>query len=301
MPSAVYQCVPNFSEGRRREVIHAIADAIQCVSGVRLIDYSADYDHNRCVMTFLGDAEGVRKAAVSAGQVAVSRIDMRQHSGVHPRVGAIDVLPVIPLRHTSRAEAVALSYRIGEDLAKTCTLPIYFYEWSAKPGHIAALPTLRKGGFEALQSAELIGDHAPDMGGSHAHPTGGITIVGARSPLVAYNINLLTSDVRVAKVIAKRIREARGHSPLWEGVRALGLLLESQKRVQVSMNLTEPEKTPLPSVFEAVREWAMEMGASVYESEIIGAIPLASLAGRPPETILWRAYRPTQILETWLG
>ncbi len=282
------------------EVVHAIADAIQSVSGVRLIDYSADYDHNRCVMTFLGDAAGVRRAAVAAARVAVSRIDMRQHAGVHPRVGAIDVLPVVPLRHASREEAVALSCAIGEDLARTCNLPVYLYEWSAKPGRSSALPALRRGGFEALQGRELIGDHAPDFGGSRAHPTAGIAIVGARPPLVAYNINLLTSDVSVAKAIAKRIREERERTSEWAGVRALGLLLESQKRAQVSMNLTQPESMTLPSVFEAVREWAMELGAAVYESEIIGAIPRALLGGRPPETILWRAYRPTQILETWL-
>lgn len=151
-----------------------------------------------------------------------------------------------------------------------------------------------------MQGEALTGERAPDLGGSFAHPTAGVAIVGARRPLVAYNINLLTSDSSIAKAIAKRIRKKRESDPAWAGVRALGLTLETQKRAQVSMNLTQPEKTPLPAVFDAIRGWAMELGAGVAESEVIGAIPRASLGGKPPDAILWRDYRPTQILETWL-
>lgn len=300
MAEPIFQCVPNFSEGRRPEIVEGIAEAIRSVAGVRLIDYSSDPDHNRCVMTLLGGIEPLLHATLSASRYAVAHIDLRSHTGVHPRVGAVDVLPIVPLRNAGRDEANALAQRVGTALAEECHIPVYFYEWSAVTGRPSALPLLRKGGFEALRDLPLVGERAPDRGGTQAHPSAGITIVGARAPLVAYNINLLSSDLESAEQIAKRIRQERETRPELEGVRALGLFLPSQHRTQISMNLTCPAKTPLPAVFATVQEFALELGVPVAESEIIGAIPLSALGGKPPSAILWNAYRPSQILETWL-
>lgn len=300
MAEPSFQCVPNFSEGRRSEIIAGIADAIRSVTGVRLIDYSADRDHNRCVMTLLGSAEPLFEAMLCATRYALQHIDLRSHRGIHPRSGAVDVLPIVPLGRATRKDAVALAQRIGTALAQEFALPVYFYEWASQPGRPSALPLLRKGGFEALIDLPLLGDRAPDIGPAKAHPTAGIAIVGARPPLVAYNINLFSSDVEKAKQIAKQIRRERNTRPELEGVRALGLFLDSQNRAQVSMNLTCPNKTPLPSLFDTVQEFASALGVAVAESEIIGAIPLASLGGKPPSVIRWHSYRPSQILETWL-
>lgn len=297
----VYQCVPNFSEGRRQDVVEAIAEAARSAETVQVIDYSADADHNRCVLTILGDAEGIYEAALAAVRTAVARIDMRSHSGVHPRIGALDVLPVVPLRNAGREDAVFLAERIGQALARDLSLPVYFYEWNARQGRKSTLPELRRGSFEDIVHLPLEGSRAPDCGPSQAHPTAGVSVVGARGPLVAYNVNLHTSDVRVAQEIARSIRSERGSLPELEGVRALGLFLASQNRAQVSLNLTHPEKTTLPEVFAYVQREAARRGVYEVESEIIGAIPAASLAGQSPESIHWRSFNPAQILDTWLG
>lgn len=296
----IYQCVPNFSEGQRIEVVEAIADAIRAVPDAALADYSADWDHNRCVMSILGDGSAIRDAVLAASRIAIARIDLRMHRGVHPRIGAIDVLPVVPIRNTDISEAAALTEIIGQHLCHTLNLPVYFYEANARPSRPSALPELRSGGFEALANMPLSGSRAPDCGPNAAHPTAGVAVVGARSPLVAYNINLDTSDVKIAQQLARQIRQERDHRPELAGVRALGLFLASQNRAQVSLNLTRPDETPLPTVFHFVQQQAAHLGISELESEIIGLIPRASLAGLPPAAIHWHTYRPTQILEHWL-
>lgn len=309
----LYQCAPNFSEGRRWEVVEEIASAVRATPDVRLLDMSADADHNRCVLTLLGEADGIRAAALAAARVAVARIDLRAHTGVHPRTGAIDVLPVVPLLRPENAlngfflppaphsdawnEAVALARSLGASLAEELNLPVYFYEWAAGPERRASLPDLRRGGFEAFASGPLLGERAPDLGPSTVHPTAGVVIVGARAPLVAYNINLDSPDIEVARAIARRIRAERLTRPELEGVRALGLHLASRNRAQVSLNLTRPERSPLPAVFAYTQNTAAQFGASAVESEIIGVIPQASLDGQPPEAILWHTYRPAQILD----
>ena len=303
------QCVPNFSEGRRLEVVEEIADAIRAVPEVRLVDYSADPDHNRCVMTLLGPGESTVNALVAAARVAVARIDLRTHTGVHPRAGALDVAPFVPLKEVRgalvvaeerKAEAVELSRNAGRRLAEELGLPVYLYEWSAREGRTSALPELRRGGFEGLADTRLTGERAPDYGPDRAHPSAGIAVVGARGLLVAYNIDLDTADIKVARHIARRIREERDRLPQLTGVRALGLFLPSRGVAQVSMNLTAPHKTPLPAVFDFVLAEAHRLGAGFLSSEIIGAIPRASLGGLPPEAISWDGYQPAQILETWL-
>ncbi len=305
---SLYQCVPNFSEGRRAEVVEEIADAIRAVPEVRLIDYSADPDHNRCVMTILGPGEAVLRAALAAAAVAVARIDLRSHTGVHPRIGALDVLPLVPLhriRHhytvatERRDEAVVLSEAVGEELAERLGLPVYLYEWSAREGRESALPELRRGGFEKLADRPLTGSRAPAYGPERAHPTAGIAVVGARGPLVAFNINLDTDDAEIARAIARRIREERDRLPELNGVRALGLFLPSRKVAQVSMNLTRPDKTSLPAVHDFVLAEAHRLGAGLRESEVIGAIPARALDSQSPEAISWESYRPGQILENW--
>ena len=305
----LYQCVPNFSEGRRLDVVEEIADAIRAVPEVRLIDYSADPDHNRCVMTLLGPGERAAEALLAAARVAVARIDLRVHTGVHPRAGALDVAPFVPLKSVrgkvvvaveSREEAIALSERVGRRLGQELSLPVYLYEWSAQAGRISVLPELRRGGFEGLDGKALTGERAPDFGPSAAHPSAGIAVVGARSPLVAYNIDLDTEDLKVARRIARRIREERDRLPQLEGVRALGLFLPTRGTAQVSMNLTLPHKTPLPAVFDFVLAEAHRLGEGLRCSEIIGAIPLTSLGGLPPEALSWDDYKPAQVLETWI-
>ncbi len=305
---SLYQCALNFSEGRRPEVIEEIADAIRAEGEVRLIDYSADADHNRCVMTILGRGPAVARAVIAAAGVAVARIDLRVHSGVHPRIGALDVAPFVPLKRVRhqwiaaperRDEAVLLSEAVGKMLAEELGLPVYFYEWSAKAGRGAALPDLRRGGFEALMCKPLNGERAPDFGPSMGHPTAGATIVGARGPLIAYNMDLDSGDIKIAKAIARRIREERDRLPDLSGVRALGLLLSSRQTAQVSMNLTLPDRTSLPAVYAFVWSEARRLGVKVRRSEIIGAIPNAALDGKEPEDIGWEGYRPGQILENW--
>lgn len=302
------QCIPNFSEGRRLDIVEAIADAIRAVPEVRLIDYSADPDHNRCVMTLLGPGERAAEALFAAAEVAVARIDLRAHTGIHPRVGALDVAPFVPLKavrgevvvaEEAKAEVVALSVREGRRLAAALDLPVYLYEWSARAGRLSALPELRHGEFEGLEGKSLTGERAPDFGPERAHPSAGITVLGARGPLVAYNIDLDTDDIKVARHLARRIREERHRLPALTGVRSLGLFLPTRGVAQVSMNLTVPRKTPLPAVFDFVLAEARRLGVGLRASEIIGAIPRASLGGLPPEAISWNDYRPAQILETW--
>jgi glutamate formiminotransferase len=299
--SQVFQCVPNFSEGKDRAVVEAIAEAVRGTSGALLIDYSADADHNRCVMTILGPWKGVLDAVVHASRVAVERIDLRRHSGVHPRIGAVDVVPIVPIHEASKTQAEIVAEKIGLALADELRLPVYFYEWNARPGKASALPKLRKGGFEGIVDHELTGDRAPDLGPARSHPTAGVSVVGARGPLIAYNVNLGTPDLAVAQAIALRIRAEREQLPELEGVRALGLFLESRGRAQVSLNLTRPERTPLPAVFAFIADEAKRLGVTELESEIIGAVPGSALGGMSPEVIHWRGYNPNQILETWLS
>jgi glutamate formiminotransferase len=291
----------NFSEGRRAEVIEAIVAAAREIPGSTLADYSTDPDHNRMVVTVLGGPEAICKAARAAARVAVEKIDLRHHKGAHPRAGAVDVVPVVPIRGISMAGCVEVAAEIGRDFTQELHLPVYFYERSAGPGRRAALPEIRKGGFEGLFTEPMTGLRAPDLGPNAPHPTAGIVVVGAREPLVAYNIDLETEEVAVARRIAAALRRDRETRPELIGVRALGLWLPSRRCAQVSLNLTRPALTPMPDVFDYVREAAAREGIDVRESEVIGLIPRVALGGEPPSRILWNAFRETQLLEHWLG
>jgi len=292
----IIQCVPNFSEGRDPETIKSIAEAIRSVGGVRLIDYSSDVDHNRSVYTILGGAESVRSAIQAAVSVAVERIDLREHAGGHPRIGAADVIPLAPLRGITMQECVDTSYLIGEDLA-SLGIPVYFYEQSARLLHRSNLADIRRGGFERLCAVGLEGEWAPDAGPCRIHPTAGATVVGARGPLVAYNVNLDSADIDAAGKIARETRAA--HSGL-TGVKAIGVWLASRSIAQVSMNLTRPDLVTLRRAFDYVRDRAAEYGIHVLESEVIGAIPRMALEGATPEYLKIAGFKQSQILETWL-
>jgi len=279
------QCVPNFSEGRNPEVIAAIVNSVRQTPRVRLADWRADSDHHRLVVTFLGPPGPVRAAALAAADAAVQHIDLRRHSGVHPRHGALDVLPFVPLTDISLAECAALAREVGQELSERHALPVFLYEAAAP--EVRSLPFVRKHAFVTL---------APDFGPASPHPTAGAIVVGARGPLIAYNVLLATTDLAPARIIAREMR-ALPHLP---GIRALGLRLPSRGLTQVSMNLTCPAETPLLSVFAQVKRRAQEMGIAVVESEVIGALPGPAAFGVLADAVQAPGLKPEQVLwENW--
>lgn len=265
------ECVPNFSEGRNPETIDAIVASIQSVPGTMVLHRTSDWDHNRTVVTFAGREESVLESAIRATAVAAARIDLHKHRGVHPRLGALDVLPFIPLDGATIQDCIAIAHRAGERIWSELGIPVYFYEAAAKHAHRRRLEDVRRGEFESLR-LEVHTEHGkrPDIGGPHLHPTAGAVIVGARKFLIAYNINLGTSDLTVAKEIARSIRASSGGLP---AVKALGLALPSRGLVQVSMNLTDFEQTGVDTVFLEVARLAREHGIEIVESELIGLMP----------------------------
>ncbi len=265
------ECVPNFSEGRNPAVIQSLQQAIASVPGTLILHQTSDQDHNRSVITFAGPEAAMEEAAVRAAAAARDFIDLRQHKGVHPRLGALDVLPFVPLEDATLDDCVQLAHRTGERIWRELGVPVYFYEAAAKRLDRCKLEDVRRGGFETLRLLSAKDEHKkPDIGGPELHPSAGAVIVGARKFLIAFNINLRTSDLRVAKEIARRIRTSSGGLP---AVKALGLPLASRQLVQVSMNLTDFEQTGLDVVFTEVQRLAAEQGVEVEESELIGLMP----------------------------
>ena len=265
------ESVPNFSEGRDQRVIERIRQALVAPQGVVLLDKTSDADHNRSVFTLAGPPDAVGAALLGAARVAVDLIDLRKHEGVHPRIGALDVAPLIPLGGGRKDACIALARHLAGELWSQLKLPVYFYGDAALTEARRRLENVRRGQFEGLRKA-LPGDASrlPDVGGPGLHPSAGATAVGVRKLLIAFNMNLETNDVAVAKEIARDIRESSGGLPF---VKALGLALPSRKRTQVSMNLTDFEQTPLHTVFEAVERQAKRLGTSVTSCEIIGLLP----------------------------
>jgi glutamate formiminotransferase len=269
MPRLV-ECVPNVSEGRRGDAIDRMADAIRAVDGVRLLDRTSDVDHNRSVFTFAGAPEAVEAAAHALADVAIREIDLRSHSGAHPRIGAIDVVPFVPLAGTTMDECVEIAHRFGRSVAERHGLPVFFYARAATRPERVRLPDIRKPQFEGLH--DLIGtSHVPDAGPARVHPTAGAMITGARPPLIAFNIELGTTDVGLAKRIAKEIRESSGGLP---AVQALGFALTDPPRAQVSMNLLDTSATSLARVWDEVARRAAAAGVAVLRGELIGLMPL---------------------------
>ncbi len=269
------ECVPNFSEGRDRAVVERIRSAIASVPAVRLLDQTRDPDHNRSVFTVVGEPDPVAEAVLQAARVAVEKIDLRQHTGVHPRIGALDVVPLVPLEGASSEICIALAHRLGQDLWNRLRLPVYFYGDAALDERRRSLEQIRRGGFEALAaSLPEDADRRPDVGGPDLHPSAGAAAVGVRKILIAYNVHLASTDVSIAKRIASRIRESSGGLP---EVKALGLELRSRNLTQISMNLTDFEKTAPHVVFQHVKTEAERLGTEVVGGEVIGLIPRKAL------------------------
>ena len=265
------ECIPNISEGRRLELVNEFADIVRAVPGVTLIDYSSDASHNRSVFTFLGDPDQVMEAAFRFAKHAVEKIDLRVHEGEHPRMGAVDVIPFVPIRDMDMAECVERSKVLGERIAKELDLPVFLYEESASAPHRKNLAAIRKGQFEGMAEKVLEDQWHPDFGGNRIHPSAGVVAVGARQPLIAFNINLDTPDVSIAKKIAKIIREKDGG---FRAVKALGVMLEDRNIAQVSINMCDYKQTPLYRVLEFVRFEAARYGVHVVGTEIIGLAPM---------------------------
>jgi glutamate formiminotransferase len=291
----IIECVPNFSEGRDRKKIAAIAHVFKSFPGVRLADFSSDTDHNRSVFTFLGKPEDVLEAALAACGKAVKLIDMREQAGVHPRLGAVDVVPFIPLGKAKMKDAVDLAHAFGQQLYERFNVPVYFYGHAAMVPGRKELADVRHGGYEALQNKMINPDDAPDVGKPEFNAQSGATVVGAREPLVAYNINLISDDLRLVRNIASQIREKNGGL---EYVRAIGVILKSRGIAQVSMNLTNCKKTPFKIIYDQVEKLAAERGVEILESELIGLVPKCAFAGTKPEYLKLKDFDEQRLLET---
>ena len=273
MSNKIIECVPNISEGRRPEVVAACVDAVASVEGVRVLHFTSDYDHNRTVITFVGEPQNVVEAAVRLCRKAAELIDLTQHTGEHPRMGAVDVCPFIPVRNVSETEIIEVAKTAGKRICDEADIPVYLYEKAATAPHRVNLADVRKGQFEGLPEKTKLPEWQPDFGNGY-HPTAGITIVGAREFLIAFNIELDTSDVEIAKKIAKTIRFSSGGYPC---VKALGLMLHETNTAQVSINFTDYKTTSLYTVVDKVREEAEKYGTTVKCTELIGLSPMKAL------------------------
>ncbi|TMD87478.1 MAG: glutamate formimidoyltransferase [Chloroflexi bacterium] len=291
--AALVECVPNFSEGRRLEVITEIADAIKA-AGARVIDVQADAAHNRMVVTFVAEPSLAVDAAMAGAAVATERIDLQQHRGEHPRMGATDVVPFVPFADLPMSVCVELAHAFGARLSKELRVPVYYYGDAATRPERRELEKVRRSGFEDLLEHIGDADRAPDEGPAAVHPTAGATAVGARIPLIAYNVNLKTADLQIAKEIARTIRASSGGLP---NVKALGFALADRGLVQVSMNLTDYRVTNIWKVFTAIRDEAKRHGVEVDASEIVGTVPLAAAVGVLKDAVHEPAFRMDQILE----
>jgi glutamate formiminotransferase len=290
----VIECVPNISEGRDRERVREIADAVRATPGARLLDVSSDTSHNRSVLTFVGDIAALRAAVAALFDAAIPRIDLTQHRGEHPRMGAVDVVPFIPIRGTDVEECVALSREVAAEIASRHQIPVYLYEDSATSEARRNLAEIRKGEFEGFAEKMKDPQWSPDFGPSRPHPTAGVVAVGARPPLIAYNINLGTRDLRVADTIARSIRHIGGG---FRFVKAMGVELADRGQVQVSINMTNFKKTPLHRVFECVKSEAERYGVPIVGSEIVGLTPAEALFLAAEHYLRLEEFSSNQVLE----
>ncbi len=294
---AIIECIPNVSEGRRPEVVEGLVAAVRAVPGVRLLDYSADPSHNRSVLTFVGDREPVKTAILALFEKAVGAVDLRQHKGEHPRLGAVDVVPFVPIDGVTMDECVALARDVGETVAERFGVPVYLYEEASANPARKNLEDIRRGEFEGLAAKMATSGWAPDFGPATPHPSAGASVIGARMPLIAYNINLNTDRVDVAKKIAAAIRQSSGGLRY---IKAAGFKLEDRNLAQVSMNLTNYQKTPIFRVFEVVKREAERYGVSILESEIVGLIPSAALVSAAEFYLQLERFGGEQVLENRL-
>jgi glutamate formiminotransferase len=293
----IIETIPNVSEGRRPEVVEALVAAVRATPGVRLLDYSSDSSHNRSVLTIVGEGSALKQAILSLYDAAVSRIDLRTQTGEHPRIGAVDVVPFVPIEGVTMPECVTLAREVGEAVAARFGIPVYLYEEASNDPLRRNLEDIRRGEFEGLPDKMSSPGWAPDFGPPARHETAGASVIGARMPLIAYNINLNTDRLDVARRIAAAIRHSSGGLRY---VKAMGVMLEDRRIAQVSINLTNYQKTPIHRVFDMVARQAARHGVAVLESEIIGLVPAAALVGAAEHYLQLERFGPAQILENKL-
>ena len=294
--SEVLMCEANVSEGRRRDVLEGFVEAVRGVDGVKIADWSADPDHHRSVITFLGRPAQVLAGAKALAEAVLETVDMTAHTGEHPRQGALDVVPFIPLREVTTERAVEVARDFGEWLGGK-GVPVYYYEDAATRPERQSLPKIRKGGYEALEEKLKDPEWAPDAGPAEFNPKAGATVTGARFPLIAFNVNLRTEDLEIAQTIARAVRHINGG---YKAVRGMGFALEDKKMVQVSMNLVNYEETPIPRVLETVRSEAARYGVQVAGTELIGPVPLDALQEVVRHYLQTHDFETSQVVETAL-
>ena len=290
----IVECVPNFSEGRREDVIERIIDAVRAVDGVKVLDYSSDPSHNRTVLTFVGEPMAVKEAAFRVAEKAAELIDMEQHQGEHPRIGAADVIPLIPISGVTMEECVELARELGRDIGEKLGIPVYLYEEAATRPDRKNLAHVRRGEYEGLKEAIKTPERQPDFGPAQMHPKAGAVAVGARPPLVAYNINLDTDNVDIAKAIARTIRGSSGGYP---SIKALGVLIEETGKAQVTINVCNYKEVSLARVFETVKSEAERYGVNITGSEIVGLVPMEALLDAAAFYLRLEGFQLEQVLE----
>jgi glutamate formiminotransferase len=293
----IIECIPNVSEGRRPEVVEKIASAVRETPGVHLLDYSSDVSHNRSVFTFVGGFEPVKHATLALFETAIPLIDLRTHHGEHPRLGAVDVVPFVPIEDATMDQCVALARDVAASVAERFAIPVFLYEEASTNPERKNLEDIRRGEFEGLNDKMRMSAWAPDFGPRQPHISAGASVIGARMPLIAYNINLNTNRVEVAKKIAAAIRHSSGGLRY---VKAAGFMLDDRNIAQVSMNLTNYQKTPIFRVFEMVKREAERYGVSILESEIVGLVPSAALVSAAEFYLQLERFGPEQVLENKL-
>ncbi|MDQ3421504.1 MAG: glutamate formimidoyltransferase [Acidobacteriota bacterium] len=294
---AIIESIPNVSEGRRPEIIRRLAEAITRTPGVRLLDSTADASHNRSVFTIVGDAPSLKAATLALFEVAVEAIDLRTHKGEHPRLGAVDVVPFVPIEGATTEDCVALAKDVSATVAERFALPVFLYEDASKNPARKNLEDIRRGEFEGLAAKMATPGWTPDFGPAQPHESAGASIIGARMPLIAYNINLNSDRLDVAKKIAAAVRHSSGGMRF---VKAMGVMLEDRKIAQVSMNLTNYQKTPVFRVFEMVKREAERYGVTILESEIVGLVPSAALLASAEYYLQIEGFSANQVLENKL-
>ncbi|AKI97215.1 glutamate formimidoyltransferase [Kosmotoga pacifica] len=290
----IVESVPNFSEGRRKEIIEAIVQEARTLDKVWVLDYSSDPDHNRSVVTIAGEPKAVTDALFNMSKKAVELIDLRKHRGEHPRMGAVDVIPLVPIMGISKEECVELSKELGKRIGEELKIPVYLYESSATSRERENLSEIRKGEFEGFHEKIKLPEWKPDFGPDKVHPTAGVVAVGCREFLIAFNVNLGTDNIEVARKIAKAVRHISGG---FRYVKALGFKLEERGIVQVSMNLTNYKKTPIYRVFEVIKLEAERYGVPIVGSEIVGMVPLNALLNVADFYLRLEDHNPNLIIE----
>src|SRR5215470_10720675 len=291
----IVECVPNFSEGRNQTTVRALVHAVESVPGVWLLDHTMDRDHHRSVLSFAGELDAVAEAVFRTIRVATDLIDLRKHKGVHPRVGATDVVPFVPLRGTTMQDCIHLAKRLGQRVGTELEIPVFLYEQAALHRDHAPLESVRRGGLQGLAFRMASDpDWTPDFGPPHLHKTAGAIVIGARPPLIAFNVNLRSTDLELAQAIAKDIRQSNGGL---SHLKAIGVELKSRHMVQVAMNLTDYEITPLRAAFEAVQAQAALHGVEIAASEIVGLVPETAFVETAIHALRLDRFNQTQILE----